>query len=642
VLSHLAQRWYQPMMELETPIWPYLCQHWRDLDQAMGLVPQAGAGQMLLLPAFDLLETFPKLPERYRSRLMLLANDSSRQIRDRARTLLRHTPGLGGAIALQLQDGRQETRALAADWLAARGETAQAAAIHTALGKERSDLARAAMITGLERLGEDVSRYFDPQALLKEAAAGLAKPSPKGLEWFPLDHLPALRWADGSAVDPVLPRWWVVLAAKLKQPGGNALMSLWLDRLAPGDAHRLGWMILTGWIEKDTRTPGDEDANAFALAQVDAVLQQHLKLVQSYPQSANYWSVDRDVVFAQLKRNRAGTYLDSATDSKGMLALAARVNGADAAQRVRAFLKDHGQRTSQAKALLEVLAAIGTNAALQAVLAAANRSKQRSVQAHAALLVEQIAERNGWSAAQLADRTIPTGGFETDGTQDVDCGDNRSYRLHLDAQDVVTILNGEGREVKALPGVRVDEDKPRIDAAKKQLANARKEVKQVLAAQIARLQEAMYLQRDWDVAEWEPFIAGHPIVGRIAARLIWQGWTRRGSRAPRSVLWVTAVTAMRPMAMSILRGLLRSVWRTVPCLMPIALPDGARIWPIMRWPRLSTNWAGPCPSWWTDRRAAQRDRSRRLDDRDVQAARHRHEAGIPARAGTGWRLVPHL
>jgi hypothetical protein len=406
VLSHLAQRWYQPMMELETPIWPYLCQHWRDLDQAMGLVPQAGAGQMLLLPAFDLLKHFQAAralsqPPDAAGQRQFKANSGSRA------TLLRHTPGLGRAIALQLQDGRQETRALAADWLAARGETAQAAAIHTALGKERSDLARAAMITGLERLGEDVSRYFDPQALLKEAAAGLAKPSPKGLEWFPLDHLPALRWADGSAVDPVLPRWWVVLAAKLKQPGGNALMSLWLDRLAPGDAHRLGWMILTGWIEKDTRTPGDEDANAFALAQVDAVLQQHLKLVQSYPQSANYWSVDRDVVFAQLKRNRAGTYLDSATDSKGMLALAARVNGADAAQRVRAFLKDHGQRTSQAKALLEVLAAIGTNAALQAVLAAANRSKQRSVQAHAALLVEQIAERNGWSAAQLADRTIP-------------------------------------------------------------------------------------------------------------------------------------------------------------------------------------------------------------------------------------------
>ncbi len=521
--DHLTQRWYGPLPEIDIPLWPVLCARFDQIDQALGMAPQSEAEQKRTFPGLELLERFPKLPERYRSRLMLLAGDSSSRIREKARTLLQETPGIDGAIAVQLQDGRQEVRALAADWLAARQATEEVPRIRVALDKDKSDLARAAMITALERLGEDVSRYFDPDALVKEARVSLAKARPKGLDWFPFTMLPDLQWADGSAVDPVLPQWWVTLAAKLKQPGGNALVNLWLDRLAPGHAHKLGWMVLTGWIDQDTRRPTDEEANAFAAQHVDATVQQNMDYAKRWPQSADYFSTDRNVVFARLKQAKASEYLGSAVDSKGVLALAARVNGADAAQRIRPFLKDHGSRTSQAKALLEVLAAIGSSAALQLLLSAANRSKQRSVQAHAAALVEDIAERNGWSPAQLADRTIPTGGFDTDGTQDLDLGEGRTYRLQFDTQDAVVILNAEGREVKALPGPRMDEEKPQVDAAKKQLSNARKEVKQVFSVQTERLQEAMFLQRNWELAEWESFVAGHPIVGRIAARLVWQG-----------------------------------------------------------------------------------------------------------------------
>lgn len=532
VTGKLTERyWWGGFPEFDVPVWPLLWQHMADLDQALGLVPQSANEERRLLPGLQLLELFPKLPERYRARLLHLAGDSSARIRDLARALLQGTPGLAGSIAVQLQDGRQDTRAMAADWLAMRGEKDQAGAIRAALKKEKSDIARAAMITALDRLGEDVSEYFDHATLVKEAQAGLAKPRPKGIDWFRLDSLPALKWADGSAVDPLLPQWWVVLAVKLKQPGGNALMNLWLDRLAPGEAHKLGWAVLTAWIDEDTRCPTDEEANAYAAAHVDATLAQNISWAKRYPQSADYWPTDRTVVFARLKAAKAGTYLGSAIDAKGMLALAARVSGTDAAQRIRPFLKDHGARVAQAKALIEVLAAIGSAGALQLLLSAANRSKQRSVQAHAAALIEDIAERNGWSPAQLADRTIPTGGFEADGTQDLDLGEGRIYRLQFDAQDAVIILNPDGREVKALPGARVDEERPLVDTAKKQLSTARKEVKQVLTAQTERLQEAMFLQRAWDRGEWESFIAGHPVVGRIAARLVWQGLDNQGAPA---------------------------------------------------------------------------------------------------------------
>lgn len=524
----LTERWYAAQPDWEVEIWPLLVERLVMLDEALGMVPQSGGSAMRTTAGLEMLGHFPKLPARYRSRLLILAGDSSSHVRTPARALLAGTPELGEAIARQLEDGRQDVRAQAADWLARRDERGEVPAIRRALAREKSDLARAAMISALERLGEDVSEFFAQDAMLRDARAGIAKLKIKALDWFPFDRLPQLSWDSGEPVDPLLPRWWVMLAGKLKQPGGNALMSLWLDRLAPGDAHRLGWMVLTSWIDEDTRTPSDEEANAHAAAHVDAVLGQNIANAKRWPQSADYFPTDRDIVFARLKAGMASTYLGSAADSKGILALCARVNGADAAQRVRAFLKDHGARVSQAKALLEALAANGSSAALQVVLAAANRSKQKSVQAHAAALIEAIADQNGWSPAQLADRTVPTGGFDADGVLELDCGEGRTYVARLDEQDALVLFNADGREVKALPGPRIDEERPAVEAAKKLLSNARKETRQVIAAQIERLKEAMCLQRSWPREDWTSFIAGHPIVGRIAARLIWQGHDQDG------------------------------------------------------------------------------------------------------------------
>ncbi len=531
VYEHLTARWYQPIYGLDAALWPVLCDRFDLIDEALGLKPQSAADSMTARPALDLLALFPTVPRRYQQPLMLLASGSAASARAAARSLLRDAPAIDDAIARLLQDGRQDVRAGAADWLVQRAARDKVGALRTALKTERSEIGRAAMITALERLGDDVSDFFDDGAMLREAEIGIAKTGVKGLEWFPFDQLPALHWRDGTPLDPKLPRWWMTLANKLKQPAGTALIDLWLDRLVPSDAHALGWFVLNGWVEQDIRTCTVDEANAFAAGQVDATLQQHLSYMTRYPQSADYWSTDRAVIFEQLKRTKLGTYLGSAVDSKGVLALATRANGADAAQKVRNFLKDHGARTSQAKALLDMLASNPAGAALQVVLAAANRSKQRSVQAHAGGLVAAIAERRGWTTEELADRTIPSAGLDADGTLELECGRDRTYTLRLDEQDALALFNPEGKPVKALPTARIDEEKPLIDAAKKLMATARKEAKQVFAAQAARLREAMCVGRRWKVEDWESFLAGHPLVARLTQRLIWLGLDADGAIA---------------------------------------------------------------------------------------------------------------
>ena len=528
--DYLSAPYYGEDNQFGPEAWPFFLEHLDEFDEALGLVPQTGSRQFNTFRGLRQLELFPKVPERYRGRLMILANESAWQTRQKARDLLTEAAGIEDAIALQLDDGKQTVRAGAADWLVARDAKGHIPAIRKRLKKERSDLARAAMITALERLGDDTSDFFDRKAMLAEAEKGLKKAMPKGLEWFPFDALPGLNWANGEQVDPILPRYWVVLATRLKDPKGNALIDLWLDRLAPGDAHRLGWMVLTDWIAEDIRMPTEEETNAYALANVDAVLAQNRAWAKSDPQYAEYYAVDYDTVFAQLKRSKAGTYLGTATDSKGILALASRVEGADAAPRIRSFLKDHGSRTSQARALLDVLASIGTPATLQVLLSTADRLKQKSVQAHAGKLIGEVAERRGWTAGELADRTVPTGGLDEDGVLELDCGLDRLYTARLDEEDKLVLLNPAGKEVKTLPTARIDEEKSAIAAAKKALSTARKEIKQVVSAQTERFREAMCMERSWSREDWLNYVAAHPILGRLASRLVWLGIDKDGNR----------------------------------------------------------------------------------------------------------------
>src|SRR4029079_1419278 len=133
---------------------------------------------------------------------------------------------------------------------------------------------------------------------------------------------------------------------------------------------------------------------------------------QARAQMYQRWQKDytEEMAFASLKGEFMGQYLNSGADSKGVLALAMRETSAVAAERVRAYLKTHGARTSQASALLEMLAGIGDAAALQVVIAAATRLKQKGVQKLAGELIAKIAEAREWSLDELADRTVPTGG----------------------------------------------------------------------------------------------------------------------------------------------------------------------------------------------------------------------------------------
>lgn len=486
---------YARVSLLERPI-PTLAYHVYDnldvVQEALGMAPKADLLELDAAAALDLLGELPKVPDRFRLTLLDLAVGSRKTLHRRARALLKDATGIEAAIVARLSDGKKEVRAAAAAWLGERGQPGAAAALARALKKEKSEEGRAAMLTALSRLGADISDYVSDKALKQEAEKGLAKWPLTSLEWwFPFDRLPVLQWGSGKKVDPLIIKWWVVLADKLKHPGGNALLDFHLDRLRPEDAGALGLFVLSAFVHLDT-TPGLYDTWVNWVAKQPPGKQR-------YP---------------------------SSTENRGILALASRAPGAEAVEIVRRYLKEHGSRTSQAKSLLEALAANPAPDAIQAVLAAANRLKQKSVQAYAAKLVQSVAERRGWTPEELADRTMPTGGFDQAGELILPCGEGRDYKAVYNGDGRVQLFNAAGKPVKSLP--ETSDGDGQVTASKKALSAARKAIKQVEKDHHQRLYESMCARRTWNPVAWHDLLLRHPIVGPMCRRLVWLGLDEDG------------------------------------------------------------------------------------------------------------------
>lgn len=507
-------------------IWPYLATHFDVLDQALGQAAATDFREPPTLNALGLLRLFPKLPARYFNTVLTHALSSKKSLNKPARALLLDIDGIEQRLVPFLSDSKQDVRSGVAEMLGAIGAESAVEPLKTSLVKEKSELVRAAVLGALRRLKVDISSYVSPEILIKEATAGLKGKKVKDIGWFPLDSLPALNWANGTAVPPEVPRWWIALAGKLAQPGGNTLFSLWLDQLTPESAEALGRHILGSFLRYDATHCSEDEANAYAKAGAQARYDTY----QGYAKRWNnefYRSYTYEKAFADLRAERLSIYLNNAHAERGVLGLATHAEGTFAVQMVRTYMRDHYTRVAQVKALAEYLSGNTSPAALQMLLSIARRHRTNSVQLLAQSLVERIADERGWTTDELADRTIPTAGLDERGILDLEIS-TRLYQAKLDAEDVLTLYNPDGKVVKNLPQISEGPDKESAAEAKKALSNAKKELKQVHEFQARRLYEALCVGRRWQLAEWRRFLLEHPIVGRLVQRLIWLGLDVQG------------------------------------------------------------------------------------------------------------------
>ncbi len=501
-------------------VWPFVAEH---LDGILGLYDEVrGAYWSGLERWLELLGTLPTQPPAVRRTLLEHALGTKAAGRAETQAALAGSEDLWADVVPALADGKADVRGVAAAWLARIADERALPALEKAVAKERNDVVKGRMLDALEALGRPVEDYLDLDALAADAAATVAKPLPKDLDWFPWDGLPEVRWA---ASGDVVPRdvivHLVVQAQRAKTPEPGAILRKYCAMFDPRDRERLGQFVLDAWISADLTPAPHEEALAQATRQAQQWQQtfaQHGRWYADDPR--RNFTLDQLIAseYAQTSRQPVG----SCTSSKGVLAVAAACAGADAAASAGRYLRDwYGMRASQGKALIAMLGWIEHRSATQLMLSIGSRFRTKGLQDEANRQAIALAERRGWSLDELADRTIPTAGFDETGVLQLSYGP-RVFTATLRPDLSLVIRNDEGKEVKTLPPPRASDDADAVKAAKKALTAARKELKGIESEQTTRLYEAMCLQRGWPLADWQAYLRDHPVLRFLVQRLVWR------------------------------------------------------------------------------------------------------------------------
>lgn len=512
-VSTLIKHWYRPYGWLtrgwpDDAVWPFFAAYPEALDPGFDpSSPYAKEWDFSLLRVFDALATFPVLPPGRVAAIVEAALGTSKQVRASAQRLLDRHPERLTFAKEGLTRRRSETRIAATQWLTRLKDPAAIGSLEVALKRENNDAVQGAILTALETLGVPIDRYLNVKALAKAAEAGPNKALPRDLAWFPFDQFPRVRWqASDEPVGGDILRWLLVQSYRLKTPEPGAMLRRYCAMFRADDREALGAFVLSAWIAQDLKPPSREAAE-----------QRAQQMLGWSGQGAHADDIAVELA-ARFLRQPGG----SAIGSKGVLALVATCGGAQVAPVVHQYLKEwYGHRSGQGKALIQMLAWVEHPAATQLMLSVANRFRTKGFQEEALRQARSLAERKGWTLDELADRTVPTAGFDDNGMLELDYG-ARMFLARLRDDMTIALTIADGKSVAALPVARNDDDAVKVKEAKKRLTAARRELKGILAQQKDRLYEAMCTGRTWRYQDWSTYLLRHPVVQRHCQRLVWR------------------------------------------------------------------------------------------------------------------------
>jgi hypothetical protein len=501
-------------------VWPYFAHHLDAVLQALlhNTIKDYSFSRARL---FRAIATLPKPPAAAVNALFTLALGSGKTDRAQAQEALHGHPEKEIRIVTALADGKAETRAIAAQWLARLRHQPAIPALEKAVITEKNDVAKGAMLDALQLLGQPVEKYLDRDALAAEASKSLAKGLPKDLQYFPWSAMPEVRWSDnGTAVSSDVLRWFLVQAVKQKSPEPNAVLRKYCEIFDARDRENFGQFVLETWLIEDVRPISPDEALRRAQNAAQSMHSSMVSYPQYYQESSHLGKSVEELAAAFLPaelRQPAG----SAIASKGLLAVVAACARERAAAPTQRYLKEwYGSRAAQGKALIAMLAWIDHPSATQLMLAIGTRFRTKSFQEEATRQAEALAERKGWTLAELADRTVPSAGFDEAGILELGYG-TRIFTARLLPDFKIELFNPDGKKITALPEPRQDDDAEQAKEAKKAFSAAKKDLKSIVDLQTDRLYEALCTEREWPAADWTIYLQQHPVLRYLVQRLVW-------------------------------------------------------------------------------------------------------------------------
>ncbi|BEL03131.1 hypothetical protein Q0Z83_013220 [Actinoplanes sichuanensis] len=204
--------------------------------------------------------------------------------------------------------------------------------------------------------------------------------------------------------------------------------------------------------------------------------------------------------------------------SKNTLAMTALAAFGDdgAVRALAAFLPEWSSVSSRVRAVMDVFAAIGTDAALTQLDRLSRSAKTAVARQTAADRLASVARARGLRPEELADRILPDFGLDSEGRIELDYG-SRRFTIGFDEQLQPWIADETGRRLTRLP-------KPTDDvsaAAQRWFADLKKEAKTVGAERVRSIEAAMVTGRRWTPEEFRRYLIDHPLTWQLTQRLLW-------------------------------------------------------------------------------------------------------------------------
>ncbi|MBP5457735.1 MAG: DUF4132 domain-containing protein [Paludibacteraceae bacterium] len=176
-------------------------------------------------------------------------------------------------------------------------------------------------------------------------------------------------------------------------------------------------------------------------------------------------------------------------------------------------------RSAIAAETVMALALNGSNEALMNVDNMSRKFKNKRVRAAAGEAMAAAADTLGITTEELADRIVPDLGFDSNLCRVFDYG-KRQFKVYLKPSLELEIFAGD-KQVKALPKPGTTDDKDTADAAYDEFKEMKKQLKNVVTAQRARLEYVLMCDRKWTSENWEKLFVGNAVMHSFAVGLIW-------------------------------------------------------------------------------------------------------------------------
>ena len=210
------------------------------------------------------------------------------------------------------------------------------------------------------------------------------------------------------------------------------------------------------------------------------------------------------------------------TKQKNVVLLYALNAGAEEITKLKKQIDDWTESSRGALAAFAVtaMAMNGSNLALMLTDGISRKYKNKQVKGAALAAMDYVAKVRGLTKEALADRIVPTLGFNRNREIIFSYG-TRSFKGVLTPSLEVLLYDENGKKIKSLPKPNKEDDANAAQIVAETLKGLKKQIKVVITTQKLRLSKAMLTGRQWHMADWKKLFVENPIMNGFAMSLIW-------------------------------------------------------------------------------------------------------------------------